>query len=168
MIYEIVEIVVRAAVCVAAVIALTRLNGLRSFSKMSSFDFAITVAFGSVIASSVISPQENLLFGVVALAALFAMQRVISELRVKFGAVGQSLDNEPILIMRNGEILRDNLREARLTEADLIGKLREANAFDLSRVHAVVFEPTGDVSVLHGSGDETEQVSDRILEGVRQ
>lgn len=78
MIYVIFEIFIRAAVCVAAIILLTRLSGLRSFSKMSSFDFAITVACGSVIASSVVSPKDNIVFGFAALVALFAVQGLIA------------------------------------------------------------------------------------------
>ena len=72
-------------------------------------------------------------------------------------------DNDPLLIMRDGEILHDNLRRSGMTTGDLIGKLREANALEFSQIRAVVFEPTGDVSVLHG-----DKMDDRLLDGVRQ
>lgn len=165
---DIVEILARALVCVVAVVVLTRLNGLRSFSKMSSFDFAITVACGSVIASSVISPDENLMYGIAALTSLFIVQWAIALLRECWPVARQVVDNRPIMIMKDGEILHENLRTARMTTSDLYGKLREANAFDLSRVRAVIFEPTGDVSVLHGTGTEGEEVSADVLQGVRQ
>lgn len=168
MIYDILSIFLRAFVCVGAIIALTRINGLRSFSKMSSFDFAITVACGSVIASAVISPKETLWFGVTALAALFAVQALIAWGRAKSAFVRNVFDNDPVLVMKDGKILADNLKSTGMTEADLYGKLREANAFDLRRVHAVVFEPTGDVSVLHGHNDAGEEISEEVLRGVRQ
>lgn len=41
------EILFRAALAAGAIVLFTRLNGLRSFSKMSSFDFALTIALGS-------------------------------------------------------------------------------------------------------------------------
>ena len=162
------EIVLRALVAVVAVIVLLRLNGLRSFSKMSSFDFATTVACGSVVASTVINPDKNVLYGVFALAGLFIVQAAVARLRTHTNWAQRLIDNEPILIMENGRILSDNLSRTKMTEDDLYGKLREANAFDLSRVHAVVFETTGDVSVLHGSGDPDETVSPEILYGVRR
>ncbi len=133
MIYDLLEILFRAAVCVFAVILLTRLSGLRSFSKMSSFDFAITVAFGSVIASSVISPKESIGYGLAALVGLFAVQGVIAWFRTNSAFARQTLDNDPLLIMRDGEILPENLKRSNMTEADLYSKLREANAFDLRR-----------------------------------
>ncbi|MEJ6397079.1 DUF421 domain-containing protein [Yoonia sp. 208BN28-4] len=165
MFYDLIEIFLRAIVCVITVVVLIRINGLRSFSKMSSFDFAITVACGSVIASSVISPKESVLLGVAALAALFAVQAFIAWLRAASEPARQRIDNAPLMLMRNGEIFHENLHKSRMTESDLYGKLREANAYNLDRVHAVIFEPTGDVSVLHGNdgGD----VSPEVLDGVQ-
>ena len=167
MLHDLLDILFRATVCVAAVVALTRLSGLRSFSKMSSFDFAITVAFGSVIASAVISPGESVLFGLTALAALFFVQALVAVGRAKLPFFRNSIDNAPLLIMKDGEILHHNLNEAKITEADLFGKLREANAFDLRHVHAVVFEPTGDISVLHDTSESDKSVDSRLLDGVR-
>ncbi|MEO0333444.1 MAG: DUF421 domain-containing protein, partial [Bacteroidota bacterium] len=37
------------------VILYTRLFGLRSFSKMSSFDFAMTIAVGTLLASAIVN-----------------------------------------------------------------------------------------------------------------
>jgi uncharacterized membrane protein YcaP (DUF421 family) len=51
--------------------------------------------------------------------------------------------------MDGATILEDNLRKARVTRGDLRSKLREANVTDLSQLKAVVFETTGDISVLH-------------------
>ena len=161
---EIVYLLIRAAIAVAALVLFTRLNGLRSFSKMSGFDFGITVAFGSVLASTVMATEAATFWtNVGALAALFVVQRVIALARVKNDTVKKWLGNDPILLMRDGKILDDNLSRARITRADVIGKLREANALKFSEVRAVELEDTGDISVLHGDVD----IDDAILEGVR-
>ncbi len=66
--------------------------------------------------------------------------------------------------MAGSEILYDNLQRAKVSEEDLMGKLREANAIHFDQVKAVVFENTGDVSVLHGSGGEP--LDPRLFSGV--
>lgn len=48
-------VVVSAVLMLAGIIGYVRLIGLRSFSKMSSFDFAVTVAMGSVLAAVALS-----------------------------------------------------------------------------------------------------------------
>ncbi len=153
-------VILSALAMVAIVIAIIRLVGLRSLSKMSSFDFAITVAIGSVMASTVATstPVAN---GAVAVASLLAVQAMIAALR-KFASFSSIVDNEPRLLMRDGEFIAAALDECRVTRSDVIAKLREANVLALSEVRAVVLETTGDISVLHGEAP----VDARLLEGV--
>lgn len=148
-----------------AVIVLVRVQGLRSFAKMSSFDFAVTVAVGSIMATTAASSEISLAAGAVAVATLFVAQIVIASGR-RLRAVRSVVDNEPMLLMVGTEILHDNLRRGQVTEADLKGKLREANVLTLAQVRAVVLETTGDISVLHGDPDGPE-VEACLLDGVR-
>ena len=159
------QIFLDAAVMVAAIVLLTRINGLRSFSKMSAFDFGITVAIGSVLASTLMSPSSGLVPGLTALAALFLVQAVIKRLRVGSDSFQGKIDNTPLLVFEDGKRLDDNLDASGMTRTDLYAKLREANATRLDRVKAVVFESTGDVSVLHVHDDDA-SLSAELLQGV--
>lgn len=147
-------------VAVVTIIVLARLNGLRSFSKMSNFDFALTIATGSILASLIVSadpPWKELL----ALCTLFLARFAISKTRQAFGWVEDIIDNKPLMLMYEGVVLEKNLPLARVTRSDIRGKLREANAIQLNRVRAVVLEATGDVSVLHG-----DSLDEELLKGV--
>ncbi len=148
-----------------SIVLYCRLTGLRSFSKMSTSDFAMTVAVGSLFASTISSPQPSLLLGLFALAMLFLGQWLLARLRQRFSKVQTLTDNQPLLLMRGDEILEANLRAAGVAKADLIAKLREANVLHFGQVRAVVFETTGDISVLH-TGDANLQLSPNLLDGV--
>jgi uncharacterized membrane protein YcaP (DUF421 family) len=145
---EYIIIIVNATGIYFTVILLTRIFGKRSFSKMSSFDFAMTVAVGSIIATTVLSDSVNLWDGVIGLTAVYVLQMAVAVAR-RFKWVQQMVDNSPLLLMDGSMILQDNMRKARVSEGDLRSKLREANVTRLSQVKAVVFETTGDISVLH-------------------
>jgi uncharacterized membrane protein YcaP (DUF421 family) len=157
------QIALNAFVVYLAVMIIVRINGLRTFSKMSSHDFAITVAIGSIIASSVVSSSIPALNGVLAIAFLILYQAIWSFIRQYFD--NTLLENAPLLLMDGEKILHENLKSARVTEGDLMSKLREANCLNLQQVKAVILEPTGDISVLHGS-DELDR--DRLMKNVRQ
>ncbi len=135
----------------AALLLLVRLSGLRSFSKISGFDFAITVALGTVIASTMLVPDPPLLQGIAGLAVLFALQYVIARGRSWSPRVRLLLDNQPLLVMAGPQMIHESLDRARITEADLKYKLRMAGVTHPSQVFAVVVETTGDVSVLKSS-----------------
>lgn len=154
-------VVVAASAIYLWVIAATRLMGLRSFSKMSAFDFAMTVAIGSAIAATALGTAP-LAHGAVAVAVLFVAQFLVALLR-RWTAADRLVDNAPLLLMEGPRILDDHLAKARLTRDDLYAKLRSANVLALDDIHAVVFETTGDVSVLHGRG----RLDARLLASVR-
>ncbi len=147
----------------AALLVLTRVMGLRSFAKMSSFDFAITVAFGSILASTILAKDPPLMTGAFALAVLYVLQFSISKSRRLTKTVEHLVDNEPLLVMAGEQILEQHLDAARMTEEDLKSKLRGAGITHPEQVLAVVFETTGAVSVLK-QGDD---VSPWIFAGVR-
>ena len=135
----------------AVLVALVRVVGLRSFSKMTSIDFAMTITTGAVLASTLLNQSPPLAQGVVALATLFALQAAVSWGR-RHG-LSAVVDNDPLVLMAGDRMLRDNLRRARVTENDVWAKLRESNVLDPCEVRAVVLEATGDISVLHGDPD---------------
>jgi uncharacterized membrane protein YcaP (DUF421 family) len=151
-----------------AVIAYTRLAGLRSFSKMSSFDFTMTVAVGSLVASTILSDDPPLLLAAAALAAVYGLQLLIARLRIHSETVRTLVDNQPVLLMENGRMLEANMRASEITRADLLAKLREANVLRLAQARAVVLETTGDISVLHAAEDDPVEVETVLLEGVRR
>ena len=158
--------VLSAVFIYAVLIGLVRLVGLRSFSKMTSVDFAMTVAMGSVLASSILSSAPSVPQAAVALASLFAIQWIVARLRKDTDWMENISDNEPVVLMAGSRILRENLEETRVTENDLWAKLRESNVLDPGEVRAVVLETTGDISVLHGDPSGA-PLHPAILRGVR-
>lgn len=156
-------ILVTAVGIYVAVILFTRIVGKRSFSKMSSFDFAMTVAIGSIIATTILTKSVSLVDGITGLAGIYLLQLVAAVLR-RFSFFRNAVDNAPLLLMDGPEILEENLKKGKVTKGDLLSKLREANVLRLDQVKAVVFETTGDISVLHG--DSSEELEAWLLKDV--
>ena len=129
-------------------IVFTRLMGLRSFSKLSSYDFAMTVAIGSILASTILSDSPSLAQGLVAVAVLFLIQGTISVIRRKSKPLKSLIDNQAIILIAHGEYFCDNLKEANLTKNDVQEVLRKNGLKSKSEVFAVIMETTGDMSVI--------------------
>lgn len=153
-----------STVAVCWVVAVVRVIGLRSFSKMTAFDFVITVAIGSLLAGASQATSWGAFFqATLAMATLLSVQLCVALLRRWFPRFDTLVQNEPVLLMANGEIFTPALHATRVAEDDLIAKLREANVRDLSDVRAVVLETTGDISVLHGPS-----LNENLLQGVHR
>ncbi len=152
-----------SAIALTWVVFVVRVIGLRTFSKMTAFDFVATVATGSLLAGACqATTWPEFAQPTLAISALLGAQFVIAKLRQASDGFEEVVQNEPVILMRDGVIFDAALRETRVARADLIAKLREANALRFLDVRAVVLETTGDISVLHGDTLEQE-----ILEGAR-
>lgn len=156
-------VLLATAAIFAVVVLYTRLAGPRTLATMSSFDFAASVAIGSTIAT-VANLGTPLIHGVITLAVLYLAQVGASLMRRRQGAA-RALDNSPLMLMRDGTPITENLRTARVSEAELTAQLRRAGVTSFGQVAAAVLETSGEVSVLRTEpGAEFDR---RLLAGVR-
>lgn len=146
------------------VIFIVRVAGLRTFAKMSSFDFASTIAMGTVIASVVMNGGQSILKGTIAFGTIALFQQIYANLKLRFPTVQDVAENEPTMLMDGPNFLNENMKKTGVNRSEIIAKLREANVITMSQVRAVVLETTGDISVLHS--DDGTRLEDILLEGV--
>src|SRR5690554_410328 len=69
----------------AAIVVVLRLAGKRVLSKWNAFDFVVTVALGSSLATTILSNQTSLLQGITAFMTLASLQVLITFLSTRFG-----------------------------------------------------------------------------------
>jgi uncharacterized membrane protein YcaP (DUF421 family) len=134
-----------------AIIVIARIFGLRTFAKMSSFDFASTIAVGSILASIIINKNQSILKGILALLCIIGFQTLFSFLVRRNDWFKKLFTNKLQMLMKDGVIFYENLKSCNIGVSDLMGKLRKTNVHKLSEVQSVVFESTGDISMLHSS-----------------
>ncbi|MEM7687489.1 MAG: YetF domain-containing protein [Pseudomonadota bacterium] len=161
-----IDLIIRGSVLgLAALIFVTlliRVNGLRSLSKMTNFDFVMTIALGSLLAGAAqATAWSGFIQALIAMVALFIGQWTSARLRKASDTFEDFAQNDPVLLMRNGKMIENAMKETRVTQSDLVAKLREANALDFDQVRAVVLESTGDISVMHG-----DSIDERLLKDV--
>ena len=162
------DIIARGSILTALalvwIVLMIRIVGLRSLSKMTNFDFVMTVALGSLLAgASQVAKWGDFAQIGVGIVVLFAMQVAAALLRRSSDKVEAAIQNTPVYLMRDGVIDEDALSKTRVARSDLIAKLREANVLHFSEVRAVVLEATGDVSVLHG-----DSLDERLTQDVEE
>lgn len=130
------------------VIVASKLAGLRSFSTFSTFDFLITLAMGALLATTIVSKEVSIVEGSAALVGLYILQMLIAWLRQKWSFVRKLIDNPPVLLMRDGQVLYKNLKRVKITEDELKSKLRQQSILHYDQVKAVVLESSGDISII--------------------
>ena len=146
------RVIIVGTLAYAALIAILRVSGKRTLTKMNAFDLVITVALGSTLATIVLSKDVALAEGVVAFALLAALQFVVTSLSVRSRRVMHLVKSEPTLIFFRGCLLPDALRTQRVTEEEVRAAIRSVGKSQLADVEAVILETDGSFSVLDGAG----------------
>jgi len=149
------------------IILITKIVGLRSFAKFSTFDFAFTVAVGSTV-STTLNSDTTVVHGATTILGLLVLTAVVAYLQRKSKTFNNIISNDPLLLMDGPEILDENLKASRVSRSQLIAKLREANVMKFDQVKAVVLETTGDISVLHVSEGSEVELESELLDSVRR
>lgn len=130
-----------------ALVLLLRVSGKRTLAKLNAFDFVITVALGSTLATVVLSSSVALAEGVTALALLVALQYVVAWASVRSPRVERLVKSEPTLLYRDG-FLEGAMRRQRVTADEVVQAARGQGHADLGSVAAVVLETDGSLSFL--------------------
>jgi uncharacterized membrane protein YcaP (DUF421 family) len=131
-----------------------RLSKRRTLAEMSAFDFVAAVAVGAIVGRIPSAHDAGYLAGAVTLVVVLAAHRVVAGMR-RWPPLGRLVDHRPVLLVADGDVLEQPLREAGLTRADLFGLLRQQGVLDLAEVRYVVFEQRGQISVVRtGAGSD--------------
>jgi uncharacterized membrane protein YcaP (DUF421 family) len=148
---EVVATIVATVAMYLVMVVLIRVLGQRLIASLSSFDVAAVIAFGAIIGRSALGDRPRLMTGVVALCTLVLIQAIVGAMRATpLGS--RVVAVKPVLLMAGPRRLEANLRRCHISDAELRSRLRLAGVRHPDQVAAVIFEPSGSVSVLRSDG----------------
>jgi len=148
------RVLIVGALAYCYLVVLLRLSGKRTLAKLNAFDLVVTVAIGSTLASILLSNSVALAEGITALTLLAALQFAVTALSIRSARFARLMRSEPTLLLRDGQLCRDAMRKARVTEDELMTVLRsDGHRADPEGVAAIILESDGSFSVIDGSSD---------------
>jgi uncharacterized membrane protein YcaP (DUF421 family) len=145
------RVLIVACLAYGALVALLRISGARTLSKMNTFDLVVTVALGSTLASIIVTEQVALAEGALAFGALIGLQFAVTWSLSRSPRLSRIVKTEPALLFFDGRFLRGRMRTARVVEEEVRSAVRGQGIASLDDVLAVVLETDGSFSVVRRS-----------------
>lgn len=142
------RVLVVGSAAYVTLVAMLRVSGKRTLSKMNAFDLVVTVALGSTLATVLLSREVPLAEGVAGLALLVCLQYTITWLSVRYDEVQRVVKSEPTLLVKDGNPLAAAMRAQRVTREEVDAALRQHGLSDISQVECVVLETDGSLSIV--------------------
>ena len=131
-----------------SLIILLRISGKRTLSKMNAFDFIITIAFGSSLATVALNKQVTLADGALVFALLILLQYCITWTSVRIPKMKKLITSQPTLLFYKGEFLNEAIKNERITQEELFLAAREKGVTEMQKIDAIVLETNGELTVI--------------------
>ncbi len=152
--------IIRTILLYAFVILAVRLMGKRQISEMQPSELVITLIVSEIAAIPMQNTSQPLLSGIIPVMVLVALEIAASVLMMKSGKFRKVMCGSPIVVIRDGKILQNEMRRLRLTTEDLCVQLRQQNIFSIEDVQYCIVETNGKVSVLEKPQSRTPSADD--------
>lgn len=145
---DIVRVLVVGTAAYVGLVAVLRVSGKRTLAKLNAFDLVVTVAFGSTLATILLSSDVSYAEGVTALVLLAVLQFVAAMISSRLRLGRAVITARPTLLLRDGAVLDEALLEQRISADEIRQVVRASGAGSLAAIAAVVLETDGTLSVI--------------------
>lgn len=145
----------RVVTVIPLLVIMTLLMGKRHVGELRLFDFIIAVTIGAVAGADIADPTVRHGPTAFAIVLLALLHLTVTHGILKNRVFAHLVSLEPIIVMKNGQVLKSHLQRARMPLDTLLELLREKGVFDLNKVEFAIIEPDGKLSVLKKSQYQT-------------
>ena len=145
---SLIRISISAAAVYVLMVAALRMFGAKSLAKMSGYDLIISVAIGSLVAAIPITTGLALSDGIAAALTYLVLQEITRRWQARSLRVHHLVRERPHMVLWDGRLLEDRLRETSTTADEVRSAVRRAGLISFSEVQSVVLENDGEWSVI--------------------
>ena len=141
-------ILIRSVILYVLVIFAVRLMGKRQLGELQPSELVITILVSNIATLPIEDVNIPIIVGVTPILSLVCFEVMMSWINLGMPELRRLISGSPKIIIRNGCIERDIMRELRFSVDDLLMALRSKDIFDIGEVQYAIVETTGSVSVM--------------------
>ena len=124
-----------------------RLMGKRQIGQMEPSEFVVTMLVANLASIPMQDADIPLYTGMIPILTVLGAELVLSGTSMWSVKFRRLLCGKPVILIENGKVLQQNLRNTRVTMDELMGHLREKDVLDIRTVQYAILETNGNLSV---------------------
>jgi uncharacterized membrane protein YcaP (DUF421 family) len=126
-----------------------RLTGKRSLGEITSFDFVVLLIISESVSSGLLAQDMSLTGALLAALTLLVTDVALSLLKQRFDWLNRLLEDQPVILLRDGKLLKDRLRGERVDASDILEAARQIHGIEhLEQIQLAVLERRGVISII--------------------
>lgn len=144
---EMVVVLGRIVTIIPLLLIITLVMGRRSIGELPVFDFLVILILGAVVGADIADPNIEHLHTAVAIVLIGGLQMLIAKWAITHRKFGRLITFEPTIVIKDGQLLRVNMKRIRYSLDNILQMLRENDIFDASDVQLGIIESNGKLTV---------------------
>lgn len=138
---------IRTILLYLVLIGVIRGMGKRQVGQMEPAEFVVTMLVANLAAIPMQDAGIPLISGLVPILTVLGVELVLSWATLRNMTMRRILCGKPVILVENGRILQNRLRQTRVSLDELLGHLREKDVLDVRTVQYAILETNGTVTV---------------------
>lgn len=145
------DAVLRAVAVYAILLVLIRISGKRTLAQVTTFDFVLILIIAETTQQALLGNDFSVTNMALLSGTLISLSLLLSIVAYYVPTVGKWIDGAPLVLVSEGEVLRDRLRREHVTIEDILEAARQKHGLErLEQVKYAVLEKSGDISIVPG------------------
>jgi uncharacterized membrane protein YcaP (DUF421 family) len=141
--------VLRAVGVYLILLVLLRISGKRTLSQVTTFDFVLILIIAETTQQALLGEDYSLTNMTIIASTLVALSLVFAYVDFYLPQVSKWVDGAPLIVVRDGEILKDRVRKELVTEEDILESARQKHGIErMDQIKYAVLEKSGDISII--------------------
>ena len=141
-------VIIKGFVSVIYLFLVIKILGKKQISELNILDYVIGISLGNIAAEMTVNKEITMLNGLIAMTIYAIVSLFISYITAKSIWARRFMSGTPVVLIENGKISKEKLKEVKIDLNDLLQDARENGYFDLSEIEYAVMEVSGKVSFL--------------------
>ena len=141
------ETIIRGTVMYLTMFALLRVFR-RQTGSLGPADLLVLLLIADAAQNGMADDYKSITEGIVLVGTIMAWEYAIDWLSYRVPAFGKAVEGEPLLLIREGQIIDKNLERELITHDDLLSQLRQKGVDDPAKVACCFLEGDGHMSVI--------------------
>ena len=137
----------RTLIIYFVIIVCLRIMGKRQLGELQPSEFVIAILISNIATLSIEDTDIPLIGAVVPIITLMSAEVILSYITLKSPKMQVLVTGNPVVIIRNGNIDQQNMRNLRFSIEDLMSQLRINGIFDIDDVAWAIVETNGQLTV---------------------
>ena len=145
---EYLEIGIKLAIGLISLIFQMNLLGKSNLAPTSSLDQLQNFVLGGIIGGMIYNSQVSILQFFLVLIMWTFLVTLFKYLKENISLVKRLIDGQPVILIKNGEVIVESCAKKGILASDLMFKLRASNVYDTRQVKRAIQEQNGQLTII--------------------